>query len=120
VLLFASMAAFALAEYRFRGNTLMGLYLALGIMIPIRLGTVSILRIMVASGLTDTLMVADPRLHRPGHPAGGLHPVGVHAPGAGRPEGRRPHRRRFPSTASTSADPAAGAPGARRRWRCSP
>ena len=55
VLLFASMAAHALAEYRFRGNALLGLYLALGIMIPIRLGTVSILRIMVGLGLTDTL-----------------------------------------------------------------
>jgi raffinose/stachyose/melibiose transport system permease protein len=55
VLLFASMAAHALAEYRFRGNALMGLYLAMGIMIPIRLGTVSILRMMVALGLTDTL-----------------------------------------------------------------
>jgi raffinose/stachyose/melibiose transport system permease protein len=55
VLLFASMAAHALAGYRFRGNMLMGLYLAIGIMIPIRLGTVSILRIMVALGLTDTL-----------------------------------------------------------------
>ena len=51
VLLFGAMAAFALSEYRFRGNTLMGLYLALGIMIPIRLGTVAILQIMVASGL---------------------------------------------------------------------
>ena len=39
VLLFGAMAAFALSEYRFRGNMLMGLYLALGIMIPIRLGT---------------------------------------------------------------------------------
>jgi len=55
VLLFGAMAAFALAEYRFRGNTLMGLYLALGIMIPIRLGTVFILKIMVASGLVNTL-----------------------------------------------------------------
>lgn len=55
VLLFGAMAAFALTEYRFRGNTLMGLYLALGIMIPIRLGTVSILQIMVASGLVNTL-----------------------------------------------------------------
>src|SRR5690606_19173689 len=42
VLLFGAMAAFALAEYRFRGNGLMGLYLALGIMIPIRLATVAI------------------------------------------------------------------------------
>ena len=55
VLLFGAMAAFALSEYRFRGNTLMGLYLALGIMIPIRLGTVAILQIMVGAGLVNTL-----------------------------------------------------------------
>jgi raffinose/stachyose/melibiose transport system permease protein len=55
VILFGAMAAFALSEYRFRGNTLTGLYLALGIMIPIRLGTVAILQIMVASGLVNTL-----------------------------------------------------------------
>ena len=54
VLLFGAMAAFALSEYRFRGNTLMGLYLALGIMIPIRLGTVAILQLMVAGGLVNT------------------------------------------------------------------
>ncbi|HHL22218.1 MAG TPA: carbohydrate ABC transporter permease [Aliiroseovarius sp.] len=55
ILLFGAMAAFALSEYRFRGNTLMGLYLALGIMIPIRLGTVAILQFMVAAGLVNTL-----------------------------------------------------------------
>lgn len=55
VLLFGAMAAFALAEYRFRLNLLTGLYLALGIMIPIRLGTVAILQMMVASGLVNTL-----------------------------------------------------------------
>ena len=55
ILLFGAMAAFALSEYRFRGNTLMGLYLALGIMIPIRLGTVAILQMMVAGGLVNTL-----------------------------------------------------------------
>lgn len=55
VLLFGAMAAFALSEYRFKGNTMMGLYLALGIMIPIRLGTVAILQLMVASGLVNTL-----------------------------------------------------------------
>lgn len=55
VLLFGAMAAFALSEYRFRGNSLMGLYLALGIMIPIRLGTVAILQLMVAAGLVNTL-----------------------------------------------------------------
>jgi raffinose/stachyose/melibiose transport system permease protein len=56
VLLFGSMAAFALARYRFRFNRLLGLYLALGIMIPIRIGTVSILRLMVDLGLTNTLL----------------------------------------------------------------
>ncbi len=55
VLLFGAMAAFALAEYRFKGNSLMGLYLALGIMIPIRLGTVAILQLMVSTGLVNTL-----------------------------------------------------------------
>ncbi len=55
ILLFGAMAAFALSEYRFRGNTLMGLYLAIGIMIPIRLGTVAILQFMVATGLVNTL-----------------------------------------------------------------
>ncbi|MDK1383892.1 L-arabinose transport system permease protein AraQ [Ensifer psoraleae] len=55
VLLFGAMAAFALSEYRFRGNAMMGLYLALGIMIPIRLGTVAILQGMVATGLVNTL-----------------------------------------------------------------
>ncbi|WP_204115320.1 carbohydrate ABC transporter permease [Shimia biformata] len=55
VLLFGAMAAFALSEYRFKGNTLMGLYLALGIMIPIRIGTVAILEMMVATGLVNSL-----------------------------------------------------------------
>jgi raffinose/stachyose/melibiose transport system permease protein len=50
-----TMAAHALAEYKFPGNTLIGLYLALGIMVPIRLGTVSILRLIVGMGLVDTL-----------------------------------------------------------------
>jgi raffinose/stachyose/melibiose transport system permease protein len=55
ILLFGAMAAFALSEYRFRGNMLMGLYLALGIMIPIRIGTVAILDLMVSTGLINTL-----------------------------------------------------------------
>ena len=55
VLLFGAMAAFALSEYRFRGNAFLGLFLALGIMIPIRLGTVAILEMMVATGLVNTL-----------------------------------------------------------------
>jgi raffinose/stachyose/melibiose transport system permease protein len=55
VLLFGAMAAFALSEYRFKGNSFVVLYLALGIMIPIRLGTVAILQLIVASGLVNTL-----------------------------------------------------------------
>jgi raffinose/stachyose/melibiose transport system permease protein len=54
-LLIGAMAAYALAEYDFRGNAFMGLYLALGIMIPIRLGTVGILRLMVNFQLVNTL-----------------------------------------------------------------
>lgn len=55
ILLFGAMAAYALSEYRFRGNMLLGLYLALGIMIPIRIGTVAILEMMVATGLVNSL-----------------------------------------------------------------
>lgn len=55
ILLFGAMAAWALSQYGFRGNVIMGLYLALGIMIPIRLGTVSILRLMVTLKLVNTL-----------------------------------------------------------------
>ncbi|MBN1287784.1 MAG: carbohydrate ABC transporter permease [Anaerolineae bacterium] len=55
ILLFGTMAAHALAEYRFPGNLLLGLYLSLGIMIPIRLGTVSLLRLIVNLKLINTL-----------------------------------------------------------------
>lgn len=55
IMIAGTMAAWALAEYRFPGNALMGLYLAIGIMIPIRLGTISILRLMVDLKLVDTL-----------------------------------------------------------------
>jgi len=55
ILLFGAMVAFALSEYRFPGNPLIGLYLMAGIMIPIRLGTVSIMRIIHSMGLINTL-----------------------------------------------------------------
>jgi len=54
-LLIGAMAAFALSEYDFRGNTLTALYLSIGIMIPIRLGTVGILRLMVSLKLVNAL-----------------------------------------------------------------
>src|SRR5262245_51913224 len=55
ILLFGAMAAFALTEYRFRGNLFLGLFLALGVMVPIRLGTVAILEMMARSGLVNSL-----------------------------------------------------------------
>jgi raffinose/stachyose/melibiose transport system permease protein len=55
VLVTAAMAAWALTEYRFRGNTLLGLYMAIGVMVPIRLGSVSILQLMVDLQLVNTL-----------------------------------------------------------------
>jgi raffinose/stachyose/melibiose transport system permease protein len=55
ILFVSSMAAFALAEYKFRLNSLTGLYLAIGIMVPIRLGTVGLLRLMVDLHLVNTL-----------------------------------------------------------------
>ncbi len=55
ILLFGSMAAWALSEYRFTGNRWLKLFFAFGIMVPIRLGTVSILQIMVSLDLVNTL-----------------------------------------------------------------
>ena len=55
ILLLGAMAAWALTEYRFPGNRLLALFLAFGIMVPIRLGSVSILQTMVALNLVNTL-----------------------------------------------------------------
>jgi raffinose/stachyose/melibiose transport system permease protein len=55
VVLLSSMAAFALTEYQFRLSAPLLLLFALGIMIPIRLGTVSILRLMVELRLVNSL-----------------------------------------------------------------
>jgi raffinose/stachyose/melibiose transport system permease protein len=53
-LLIGAMAAWALTEYRFRWNTLLGIYLAIGIMVPIRLGSVSILKLVADMNLVNT------------------------------------------------------------------
>jgi raffinose/stachyose/melibiose transport system permease protein len=55
ILLFGAMAAWALTEYRFAGNRWLRLFFAFGIMVPIRLGTVSILQLMVNFQLVNTL-----------------------------------------------------------------
>lgn len=53
-LLFGAMAAFALSEFRFRGSKLLALYITVGLMVPIRLGTVSIVKLMIALDLMNT------------------------------------------------------------------
>jgi raffinose/stachyose/melibiose transport system permease protein len=55
ILFTGSMAAHALSEYDFRGNRALGLFFAFGIMIPIRLGTVSLIRITNFLGIYNTL-----------------------------------------------------------------
>jgi raffinose/stachyose/melibiose transport system permease protein len=55
ILMTGSMISFALAEYDFRGSRLIALYMALGIMIPIRLGTVSLIGILRSLGLYNSL-----------------------------------------------------------------
>ena len=56
ILILGAMAAHALAEYRFRFNGLLMVYMILGIMVPIRLGTVAILELMVDLNLVNTLL----------------------------------------------------------------
>jgi len=55
IVFLGAMAGWALAEYDFKLNTFMTIYLALGIMVPIRLGTVGILKLMAGCGLVNTL-----------------------------------------------------------------
>lgn len=55
ILLFGAMAAWGLSEYKFRGNRWLKFFFAFGIMVPIRLGTVSILQLMVELNLVNTL-----------------------------------------------------------------
>ncbi|WP_435103663.1 carbohydrate ABC transporter permease [Arhodomonas sp. AD133] len=54
IVLFGAMAAWALTEYNFPGRRFLALFLAFGIMIPIKLGTVSILELMVSLDLVNT------------------------------------------------------------------
>lgn len=54
IVLFGAMAGWALSEYKFPGNRFLNFFIAIGIMIPIRLGTVSILQLVVALDLINT------------------------------------------------------------------
>jgi len=55
ILLLGAMAAHALSEYDFPGVNFIGLYLILGIMVPVRLGTVALLNLIVDLNLANTL-----------------------------------------------------------------
>lgn len=55
ILLLGAMVAWALTEYRFMGRRLLMVFMTMGIMVPIRLGTVSILETMVSLNLVNTL-----------------------------------------------------------------
>ncbi len=55
IILLGAMAAWALSEYDFRGRAFWGFIVAIGIMVPIRLGTVAILQLVVNLGLVNTL-----------------------------------------------------------------
>ncbi|GIH26561.1 sugar ABC transporter permease [Acrocarpospora phusangensis] len=55
-LVLATLAAFALTEYKVRFAPLVGGFFVLGIMLPIRLGTVPIIETMISWNLMDTLV----------------------------------------------------------------
>ena len=55
IVITGSMISFALSEYSFPGSRFLALYMALGIMIPIRLGTVSLINILRFLGLYNSL-----------------------------------------------------------------
>jgi raffinose/stachyose/melibiose transport system permease protein len=54
-LLLGAMAAWALTEYKFRWNTALAIFLSVGIMVPIRLGSVSIISMISDLNLINTL-----------------------------------------------------------------
>lgn len=54
ILFAASLTAYAISEYNFRGNGFLAVYFLIGMIVPIRLGSVGILKIMVALKLTNT------------------------------------------------------------------
>lgn len=56
IMLLGTMVSFALGQYHFRGSVILAFVFAIGLMIPIRLATISILQLMSALGLLDTLL----------------------------------------------------------------
>lgn len=60
ILVFGSFVSYLLGVHRFRGDRLLGLFFAAGLMIPIRLATISILRLNNWLGLTDSIWALVP------------------------------------------------------------
>lgn len=54
VLLLGTTVAYALNEYDFRGNRLLYVFMVIGVMIPLRLGTVSLIKLITSLGIYDT------------------------------------------------------------------
>jgi raffinose/stachyose/melibiose transport system permease protein len=54
-LFFGAMAAWALSEYKFKWNTALVLFLSIGIMVPIRLGSVAIIQLIAGLNMINTL-----------------------------------------------------------------
>lgn len=55
IVIVSTMVAHALAEYNFKLNAFLGIYFLVGLIVPIRLGSVGILKIMTGLHLTNTL-----------------------------------------------------------------
>ncbi|MET3896190.1 raffinose/stachyose/melibiose transport system permease protein [Devosia sp. UYZn731] len=53
---FSTLAAYALVEYRIRIVPFLAAFFIVGVMLPIRLGTIPIIKTMVALGIMDTLL----------------------------------------------------------------
>jgi raffinose/stachyose/melibiose transport system permease protein len=55
IVVLSSLAAYILAKYRFRGAAALYAFFVAGLIIPIKLGTISILKLMIDWGLNDSL-----------------------------------------------------------------
>ena len=55
IVMFTALASYALAKYTFRGRLFLYVYFVVGLIVPIRLGTIGILKSMIGLTLFDTL-----------------------------------------------------------------
>jgi raffinose/stachyose/melibiose transport system permease protein len=55
IVVLSALAAYILAKYRFRGSAALYAFFVAGLIIPIRLGTISILKLMIGWKLNDSL-----------------------------------------------------------------